>query len=43
MKSLRKTGWVEKEKSSIAYAPGEAEQLLGGEGLPSLPLNPSCQ
>ena len=33
----------EKEKSSIAYAPGEAEQLLGGEGLPSLPLNPSCQ
>ena len=34
---------VEKEKSLMAYATGEAEQLLGSEGLPSLPLNPSCQ
>ena len=42
-KACTKQVGVEKEKSSIAYAPGEAEQLLGGEGLPSLPLNPSCQ
>ena len=42
-KACTKQVGVEKDKSSIAYAPGEAEQLLGGEGLPSLPLNPSCQ